>query len=101
MNEKSIGKIFDHVFIKEHNIHGEIQRFDSSYYMSESFRRLYEGKNILPHDLILLKHERLEAELMQRYGYNQSDAHLLASTKHNYSEALDKWKKEREFYGET
>ena len=46
MSEKVIGKIFDHVFIEQHDIYGEWKRFDSSYDMAESFRRLHEGKNI-------------------------------------------------------
>ena len=101
MSEKAISKIFDHVFIKQHEIYGELKRFDSSYDMAESFRRLHEGKNIQPHDFILLKHERLEAELMNRYGYTQSDAHILASRKYNYIEALMAWHKERDSNGET
>ena len=96
MNEKAISKIFDHVFIKEHEIYGELKRFYSSYDMAESFRRLQEGKNIQPHDLILIKHERLEAELMNRYGYNQSKAHTLASRKYNYAAALTAWHKEQD-----
>ena len=91
LNEKSVSKIFDHVFIEEHDIHGEIQRFDPSYEMAESFRRLSEGKNIQPHDIILLRHERLELELMRRYNCNQGEAHTLASRKHNYSEAVEKF----------
>ena len=101
MSEKVIGKIFDHVFIEEHWIYGELKRFDSSYDMAESFRRLHEGKNIQPHDIVLLKHERLEAELMNRYGCIQSRAHALASRKHNYIEALTAWHKERDSDGET
>ena len=96
MSEKVIGKIFDYVFIEQHDIYGELKRFDSSYDMAESFRRLHEGKNIQPHDFILLKHERLEAELINRYGYTQSKAHTLASRKYNYIKALTAWHKERD-----
>lgn len=101
MNEKTIGKIFDHIFIEQHEIYGELRNFDPSYDMAESFRRLYEGKNILPHDLILLRHERLELELMQRYDYSQIDAHILASKKYNYTEMLMKYEKERGLNGKT
>ena len=101
MNEKSVSKIFDHVFINKHEIYGELRNFDPSYDMAESFRRLYEGKNILPHDFILLKHERLELELMKRYGYSQSEAHILASIKHNYTETLRNYEKERGLNGKT
>lgn len=101
MSEKVIGKIFDHVFIEQHDIYGELKRFDSSYDMAESFRRLHEGKNIQPHDIVLLKHERLEAELMNRYGCNQSKAHTLASQKYNYVEALTAWQKEQNSNGKA
>ena len=101
MNKNAVSKIFDHIFIDKHEIYGELRNFDPSYDMAESFRRLYEGKNILPHDLILLKHERLELELMQRYGYSQRDAHILASTKYNYTEMLMKYEKERGLNGKT
>lgn len=88
-------------FIDKHEIYGELRNFDPSYDMAESFRILYEGKNILPHDFILLKHERLELELMKRYGYSQSEAHILASTKHNYTETLRNYEKERGLNGKT
>ncbi|MBO4400770.1 MAG: hypothetical protein J5809_02875 [Selenomonadaceae bacterium] len=101
MSEHFISKIFDHIFIDKHDIYGELRNFDPSYDMAESFRRLYEGKDIQPHDLILLKHERLELRLMQRYGCGQSAAHILASKKYNYAENLRHWKKERDFLGET
>ena len=101
MSEKVIGRIFDHVFIDKHDIYGELKNFDSSYDMAESFRRLYEGKNIQAHDLILLKHERLESTLMNRCGCTQSKAHILASRKYNYVEALTTWQKECNSNGET
>ena len=99
MSEKIVGKIFDHVFIEQHDIYGELKRFDSSYDMAESFRRLHEGKNIQPHDVILLRHECLEAGLMNRCGCTQSYAHILASRKYNYFEALTAWHKERDSDG--
>ena len=66
--------------------------------MSESIRRLSEGKDIQPHDLLLLKHERLELELMRRYGYDQDLAHKLTASKYNYGEALNKWKEENKLW---
>ena len=96
MSETAVSKIFDHVFITEHLLQGERKRFDSSYYMAESFRRLSEGKDIQPHDLILLKHERLELGLMKRYGYDYDTAHAITSRKYNYSAALALWRKEHE-----
>ena len=63
--------------------------------MAESFRRLHEGKNIQPHDMILLRHECLELGLMNRYGYDYDTAHRITERKYNYDVALTKWQKER------
>ena len=96
MSETAVGKIFDHVFVIEHDLWDGRHRFYPSYYMAESFRRLSEGKDIQPHDLILLKHERLELGLMKRYGYDYDTAHAIISRKYNYSAALALWRKEHE-----
>ncbi len=52
MSEKAVSKIFDHVFITEHDLWDGYHTFYPSYYMTESFKRLHEGKNIQPHDLL-------------------------------------------------
>ena len=96
MSEKAISKIFDHVFINEHDLWDGHHRFYPSYYMAESFRRLSEGKNIQPHDLLMLKHEWLELGLMKRYGYDYDTAHEITERKYNYSLALKAWRKEYE-----
>ena len=67
MNIKSITKIFEHVFIKEHDLWDGRHTFTPDYDMAESFRRLREEKEIQEHDMILLKHEWLELSLMERY----------------------------------
>ena len=84
MRIKAVDKVFDHVFIKEHDLWDGRHRFDADYYMAESFRRLSEGKDIQRHDLILLKHEWLELGLMKRYGYDYDKAHKLTERKYNY-----------------
>lgn len=96
MRAKAVDKIFDHVFINKHLLQGEMKRFDPSYDMAESFRRLSEGKDIQEHDLILLRHEWLELSLMKRYGYDYDKAHNITTRKYNYSAALDKWLEERD-----
>ena len=92
MSEKSINKVYDHVFIKEHELYGGRRRFDPDYDMAESFRRLREGKNIQEHDLIMLKHERLEYELMNKKHMSYQEAHRLAEKKYNYQKALKEFK---------
>ena len=57
LSYNNIEQIFNHVFIEEHLFNdGSVKRFDPSYDMSESWRRLREGKNIQQHDITLLKH---------------------------------------------
>lgn len=74
---------------------GEVKRFDPSYDMAESFRRLLSGEKIQEHDIILVHHERLEYELMNRYKKDYDTAHRLTCRKYDYYTALKKWKKER------
>ncbi len=93
MSEKAISKIYDHVFITIHDLDDGRHTFTPDYYMAESFRRLSEGKNIQPHDIILLKHEWLELGLMKRYGYAYQTAHDITERKYNYTLALRAWHK--------
>ena len=92
ISEKSINKVYDHVFINDHELYGGKRRFDPDYDMAESFRRLREGKNIQEHDLIMLKHERLEYELMNKKHMSYQEAHRLAEKKYNYQKALKEFK---------
>ena len=94
ISKKSINKIYDHVFINEYELSGGKRRFDPDYYMAESFRRLREGKNIQKHDLIMLKHERLEYELMKKLHLKYDEAHKITERKYNYQKALHKFLKE-------
>ena len=59
--------------------------------MSESFRRILEGKNIKPHDITMLRHENLELNLMKKYNMVHEDAHSLAEQKYNYKKELDEF----------
>lgn len=92
ISEKSINKVYDHVFVNDHELYGGKRRFDPDYDMAESFRRLREGKNIQEHDLIMLKHERLEYELMEKEHLSYQEAHQLAEKKYNYQRALMEFK---------
>lgn len=94
ISKKSISKIYDHVFINEYELSGGKRRFDPDYYMAESFRRLREGKNIQKHDLIMLKHERLEYELMKKLHLKYDEAHKITERKYNYQKALNKFLEE-------
>lgn len=92
MGKKAAANIYEHVFIKEHLFKdGTIKQFDPDYDMAESFRRILEGKSIKPHDLIMLKHENLELNLIKKYNMIYEDAHNLANMKYNYQKALDEF----------
>lgn len=91
MRKASVEKIYEHVFIDKHQLLMGYTRFPADYAMAESFQRLFEGNTIYPHDLIMLKHERLELELIKRYGYPFAKAHEITERKYNYSKALKEW----------
>ena len=100
LKESVIRKIKNYIFFDEHDIgNGQFERFAPDYMMAESWKRLIDGKQ-KPHDITLLKHELLEESLVKQ-GYTQSEAHLLASEKFNYSkeakqfyDSITKYKKE-------
>ena len=92
MHPKSVYKVLEHLLDNEYNLDRGRERFDEDYNIMQSLQRLIAG-NPEEHDLIMLKHERLEHELMNRYGYeNARAAHDIVERKHNYSLALDRWK---------
>ena len=93
-SEEDILQIKNHVFIEEHDLGGDVtERFYPSYAMAQSWQRLIDGKSIQKHDLTLLKHEKMESDLMKD-GYSQRDAHRITEKKDNYA------KESREYYAE-
>lgn len=91
IDTETVSKIFDHLFINKYDLEKGCTYFDADYNISESVRRLQEGKNILEHDKILIKHEAMEYDLMNNDGMSYDDAHALTNKYHNYQEALEKW----------
>ncbi len=87
-SEKVIKDIKNHVFINKYNLYGGYKSFDPSYDMAISWQKLIEGKDIRKCDIILLKHERLEKFLMDRYNYDYKKAHGLVVRKYDYEKAL-------------
>ena len=98
--ESEIRKVKNYIFFDKHDLdNGQLVRFAPDYMMAESWQRLIDGKQ-KPHDITLLQHELLEESLVKS-GYTQSEAHLLASEKFNYSkeakqfyDSIAKYKKE-------
>lgn len=72
------------IFMEKHDLGDRIDYFDPDYKMAESWQRLIDGKDIKPHDLTLLRHEKMERELMKQ-GYSQAEAHKITSKTYNYA----------------
>ncbi|MGU7972065.1 hypothetical protein ACS6Z1_05525 [Streptococcus suis] len=87
-----VEKIFDHIFINEHDLEEGRKRFDPNYDMAESWRRLTEvgGKNIQKHDIIMLHHELMELGLMAK-GMSYDEAHNQTNKVYNYQMAWIEW----------
>lgn len=89
ISENVAKNIYEHMFTQEHLFRdGTVKLFDPDYDMAESFRRILEGKDIKPHDIIMLKHENLELNLMKKYNMTYEDAHELTDKKYNYVKEL-------------
>ena len=91
-----VSKMYDHLIINRYDLDNGYSRFAPDYDISESIRRLREGKNIEKHDKILVHHEALEYDLMNKQGLDYETAHEIANKSYNYEEALDKWFEENE-----
>ena len=90
-SEDKIQAVKDFIFNEKHDLGGtEKEYFQPDYMMSESWKRLINGKPE-PHDITLIKHEITERDLMKK-GFSQSEAHIMASEKYNYA------KEAAEFY---
>nr|DAU49602.1 MAG TPA: hypothetical protein [Caudoviricetes sp.] len=96
LSQSDVEKIYNHVFINEYDLEDGRKRFDPSYDMAESWRRLSEigGKNIQPHDLVMLRHELMEHDLMAK-GMKYDEAHELTNKSYNYQKAWIAWMKEK------
>lgn len=97
ISKKSAKNIYNHVFVESHRFaDGSTRMFDPDYDMAESFRRILDGKDIKSHDIVLIKHENLELNLMKKYNLAYENAHNLAVRKYDYEKALDEFLKEVE-----
>lgn len=91
-----VSKMFDHLFVNEYDLDKGHVRFDTDYDIAESIQRLREGKNIQEHDLILVYHEAMEYDLMNKEGLGYEEAHERANGAFDYQAALEKWLDELE-----
>ena len=82
------------LFVDMHILGDEVKRFSPCFEIAESWRRLaFDEKHIQPHDIILIKHELKEMQLMHQ-GMSQHDAHIEASKEFNYSKESSLYYKE-------
>lgn len=88
--------IQNYLFKNYHYLNGNTlsERFDPSYEIAESWRRLSErdGKHIQSHDMMLLFHELYELTLLLQHSrMSQAEAHRRASEKYPYDRASEEF----------
>ena len=89
-----IQEVKNYLFIDEHDLGGTIKRFDPDDDIAKSWDRLRAGKDIREIDFLLINHEVLERKLVKE-GLTQDEAHIRASEKHNYQEAVNNVKNKK------
>ncbi|MDR1564913.1 MAG: hypothetical protein LBS74_08155 [Oscillospiraceae bacterium] len=80
--------IKQHIFFNEYELDGIVQRFDASYDIAVSWQRLIEGKGLKDMDLVLLKHELLEYNIMKEQNLLYPEAHAEATKTYNYAKYI-------------
>jgi len=81
-----IRKVKEHIFLNEYDLGDESPtRFDPLYDIAVSWQRLIGGSDIREMDIVLLKHELLEYELMNEQRLEYKAAHKIAEQSYNYS----------------
>lgn len=88
----NIKSIKDYLFIDKHDLGDEEERrFDPDFSISQSWQRLaFDPEHIQPHDIILIRHELMEMELIKA-GMSRENAHIITSKEYNYLEASKKY----------
>ncbi|WP_181453164.1 minor capsid protein [Dolosigranulum pigrum] len=93
INKQQIKRAFHHVFIKKHQLTHKYGWFDPDYDMAQSWTRLIDGKEIYPHDVILIQHEAYEAILMDEKNMSYEEAHIETEKYFNYNNSVKQFKK--------
>lgn len=82
--KKDVDIAFDHVFNNLHDLEEGRMLFRPDYDMAQSWNRLINNNNIKENDLILLRHERMEHDLMYKEGYSYQEAHDMTNLHYKY-----------------
>lgn len=86
---ENITKIKNHMFFNKYDLgEAEPSLFDPNYDMAVSWQRLIDGKDIHDMDVILLKHELMEYQLMMEQGLDYRIAHGITETIYDYSKYI-------------
>lgn len=89
-SKEEIQKIKNYLFIDKHDLgYKDIERFDPSFDIAQSWNRLMNG-NIKKHDLTLLKHEIYERKLISN-GLSQEQAHKETCKIYNYQKEAEEY----------
>lgn len=90
-------QVFNHIFRNKHKfddeISGEIYEdyFDPDYDMAQSFLRILNRQKVLERDIILIKHELLESNLMKENpNLTYKEAHKITNQQFNYENMLER-----------
>ena len=92
-SKEQILLVKNYLFIDKHVLEkgAEPRYFDACFEIAESWQRLAGfSSDIQSHDIILIKHELTEMELVGK-GYSQEDAHRMTNVLYNYTEASDEY----------
>lgn len=92
MKRRDVRKVYNHMFINEYDLIGGKKRFDPDIDMAESWQRLFLGKNVQEHDIIMLRHELMEWQLMNKKGLPYREAHKKTNGTWNFEQALEEYK---------
>lgn len=99
LDKKIVNQALNHVFDSKYDLMVDDKikytNFEPDYDMSQSFQRLRDG-HPEKHDIIMLQHEVLEAEYMDKHNLNYTDGHLKANKKYDYQSTLYKWKEKKQ-----
>ena len=95
VTREEVERAYLHLFINEYDLDGGRKRFDPGYDIAVSWQRLRDGEDVLDQDIILLKHEAYEYELMQQ-GIPYDQAHAMTEMYYNYSKAVDDYNRRKE-----
>lgn len=87
-SEEDIKTVKNHVFYDEHILYdGSRRRFMPDFDMSVAWERLENG-NPEERDLLLIRHELLEAQVEKKYNLTASEAHDLSNKKFNWEKKV-------------